>query len=189
VAIDWRLVDAYTRKVIKSGRAEASHKGSSFDVGTSVNGHGGNIGFGNSEFMSSALGKAAAQAVTNLTLDLVNVDLPESGRHLYQAKKAAEAQAAAQALATVAHLTPGKVLAAINRNTLIISIGAKQGLKAGDKLNIFEVVDTKDDKGAVVYSEEKPAGEITLESVQDEKSKATYDGTADVKTGWIVRAK
>ena len=67
VSIDWRFVDAYNRKVIKSGRITASKKGTSFDVGVGVNGNGGNIGFGNQEFMNSAVGKAAAEAVTNLT--------------------------------------------------------------------------------------------------------------------------
>ncbi len=189
VAIDWRLVDAYTRKVIKSGRAEASHKGNSFDIGTSVNGNGGNIGFGNSEFMNSALGKAAAQAVTNLTLDLINIDVPESGRHKYQLKKAAEAQAQVQAAVTAARQAPGIVMAVVNKSILIVSIGAKQGAKPGDKLNLFEVVNTKDDKGTVVFTEEKPAGEITLQAVQDDRSKASYDGPAAAQPGWIVRAK
>jgi hypothetical protein len=189
VAIDWRLVDAYTRKVIKSGRAEASHKGNSFDIGTSVNGHGGNIGFGNSEFMNSALGKAAAQAVTNLTLDLMNIEIPESGRHKYQAQRLAQAQAQAQAAVAAAKLTPGVVIAVVNKTTLIVSIGGKQGAKPNDKLNLFEVVNTKDDKGTVVFTEEKPAGEITLQAVQDDRSKASYDGPGEVQPGWIVRAK
>jgi curli biogenesis system outer membrane secretion channel CsgG len=189
VAIDWRLVDAYTRKVIKSGRAEASHKGSSFDIGTSVNGHGGNIGFGNSEFMNSALGKAAAQAVTNLTLDLANIEVPESGRHKYQMQKLAMVQSEAQAAAAAVRQTPGVVMAVISKSTLIVSIGGKQGAKPGDKLNLFEVVNTKDDKGVVVFTEEKPAGEIILQAVQEDRSKASYDGLGEVKPGWIVRAK
>jgi curli biogenesis system outer membrane secretion channel CsgG len=189
VAIDWRLVDAYTRKVIKSGRAEASHKGNSFDIGTSVNGHGGNIGFGNSEFMNSALGKAAAQAVTNLTLDLINIDVPESGRHKYQAQKLLLAQTTSQAAADAVRLAPGIVIAVVSKNTMIVSFGGKQGAKPNDKLNLFEVVNTKDDKGTVVFTEEKLAGEITLQAVQDDRSKASYDGSAEVKAGWIVRAK
>ena len=38
-------------------------------------------------------------------------------------------------------------------------------------------------------TEEKPAGEIVLDVVQPDKSKATYNGTADVKANWTVRAK
>ena len=72
---------------------------------------------------------------------------------------------------------------------MIVSIGGRQGAKPNDKLNLFEVVETKDDKGAVVFTEEKPAGEITLQAVLDDRSKATYDGSAQVKAGWIVRAK
>jgi len=189
VAIDWRLVDTYTRKVIKSGRAEASHKGNSFDIGTSVNGHGGNIGFGNQEFMNSALGKAAAQAVTNLSSDLASIEVPVSGRQKYKAEHLAELQAKTMAASEAARLAPGTVLAVVNKQTLIVSIGSKQGAKPNDKLGVFELIETKDDKGTVVFSEEKPAGEIVLQTVQDDRSKAVYVGTGDVKAGWIVRAK
>ena len=43
VRIDWRLVDVYTRKVLKTGSATESQKGAGFDVGVAVQGHGGNI--------------------------------------------------------------------------------------------------------------------------------------------------
>ena len=80
-------------------------------------------------------------------------------------------------------------MAVISKSTLIVSIGGKQGAKPGDKLNLFEVVNTKDDKGVVVFTEEKPAGEIILQAVQEDRSKASYDGLGEVKPGWIVRAK
>ena len=189
VQIDWRLVDTYTRKVIMADRVTAERKGSSFDIGVGVQGHGGNIGFGNREFMSSALGKATAEAVTNIAKQLIAIELPESGRHKYYAKKQAAATAEATALVTAAHQTPGSVLAVVNKNTMIVSLGARNGLKAGDKLGLFEIVETKDDKGTVVFTEEKPAGDITLETVQDDRSKAYYEGDAAVKAGWVVRAK
>jgi hypothetical protein len=81
------------------------------------------------------------------------------------------------------------VLAVVNKNIVIVSVGSKQGFKNGDKLALFESVEIKDDKGAVVFTEEKPAGEITLESVQEERSKATYAGSSEVKSGWAVKAK
>ena len=189
VAIDWRFVDAFNRKVIKSGRIEASHKGTSFDIGVGVNGRGGNIGFGNSEFMNSALGKAAAEAVPNLTKELALIELPESGRHQAKIQALSKQQAQAQQATDAARATPGTVVAVVNKSTVIISLGAKLGFKPNDKLQLFETVDTKDDKGAVVFTEEKLVGEITLQSVQDDKSKASYDGDAQVKAGWIVKAK
>ena len=75
----------------------------------------------------------------------------------------------------------------VNKSTLIVTVGSKQGFKPGDKLQLFEAVDIKDDKGAVIFSEDKPAGEITLDAVQEERSKASYAGTSDVKAGWTVK--
>jgi len=188
VRIDWRLVDVYNRKVIKTGSATASHQGTSFDIGVAVQGHGGNIGFKNQEFMNSALGKATAKAVTNIAEEVVAVNLPESGRMRSKAEAGAKQQAAVQAAADAAKQTPGKVLAVVNKSTVVVSLGSRQGFKSGDKLKIYALEETKNDKGEVVFTEEKLAGEVTLDSVQDEKSKATYSGTAEVKAGWTVKA-
>jgi curli biogenesis system outer membrane secretion channel CsgG len=189
VRVDWRLVDVYNRKVLKAGQATESQKGAGFDIGTSVNGHGGNIGFNNKEFMNSALGRATVKAVSNIVQQLASIDLPESGRLHSKAVAAKKVDDATQAATTALRQTPGKVLAVVNKTTLIVSVGAKNGLRAGEKVNVFELVETKDDKGTVVFSEEKLAGEATLDSVQDDRSKATFLGTAEVKSGWTVRAK
>lgn len=189
VRIDWRFVDVYTRKVLKTGSATASQKGTGFDIGVGIQGHGGNIGFGNQEFMNSALGKATAKAVTNIVQELVGINLPESGRLRSKAQAQSQQQAAAQAAAEAAKETPGKVLAVVSKSTLIVSLGSKLGFKNGDKLKLYETVDTKDDKGQVVFTEEKLAGEVTLDAVQEDKSKASYAGSADVKSGWVVKLK
>src|SRR5262245_7072726 len=55
VRIDWRLVDASSRKIIKTGSSTAEQKGVGFDVGVFTSGGGGRIGFDNREFMDSAL--------------------------------------------------------------------------------------------------------------------------------------
>jgi hypothetical protein len=41
----------------------------------------------------------------------------------------------------------------------------------------------------VVFSEEKLVGEVTLDAVQEDRSKASYTGDADVKAGWVVKVK
>jgi curli biogenesis system outer membrane secretion channel CsgG len=189
VRIDWRLVDVYTRKVIKTGSATASQKGTGFDIGVGVQGRGGNIGFGNEEFMNSALGKATAKAVTNIVQDLVAFNPPASGRSLSKAQGQAQQQSAMDSAANAAKEVPGKVLAVVNKTTVIVSLGTKQGFKNGEKLKLFETVDTKDDSGKVVFTEEKLAGEVTLDAVQEEKSKASYSGTAEIKAGWVVKWK
>lgn len=188
VRIDWRLVDVATRKVVTTGAGEASETGVGFDVGVAVSGHGGNIGYDNKEFMNSSLGKATVKAIAKIMTDLKGAQVKTSGRR--QAKQAATEQqtAAAAAAADALRNTPGKVLAVAGGGTLVVSLGSKHGFKAGDKLKLYEAVELKDDKGEVVFTEEKLAGEITLDSVQEERSKATYSGAAAVKAGWVVKA-
>ena len=189
VRIDWRFVDTATRKVLKTGQATGAENGTSFDVGVGVGGHGGNIGFGNSEFMNSALGKATVKALNTIIEQVSGLDLPKSGRR--KAKEAAAAQAgqAAESAAAALRGAPGKVLAVPAKGIVIVSLGAKQGFKNGDKLRIFQSVDTKDAQGNVVFTDEKLVGEITLDSVQEERSKAICPAELDPKEGWVVRAQ
>jgi curli biogenesis system outer membrane secretion channel CsgG len=184
VRIDWRIVDAATRKIITSGQAVGTHTGLGFDIGVGVKGHGGGIGFANKEFMNSALGKATVKALETIIQQVAALTLPESGRRKSQQATAAKADAAAAA----ARRVPGKVLAVAGSNTLIVSLGSQHGFKAGDKLRLYETVDTKDDAGNVVFTEEKLIGEITLDAVQDDRSKATYTGSVPAQKGWVVKA-
>jgi curli biogenesis system outer membrane secretion channel CsgG len=188
VRIDWRLVDTFNRKVIKTGSSVGSQKGTGFDVGVGVQGHGGNIGFGNKEFMESALGKATVAALKQITDELGPVPLPESGRHKQKSGSAAQQAAAADSAAQALRATPGKVLAVPTKDAVIVSLGSNQGFKSGDKLNLYETVDTKDASGAVVFTEEKLAGEVILQAVQPDRSKASYSGSLEVKAGWTVKA-
>jgi curli biogenesis system outer membrane secretion channel CsgG len=189
VQIDWRIVDVYTRKILKTGNSTAKQTGGGFDIGVGVGGHGGMIGFNNSEFMNSALGRAAAKAVSNIVTEVAFVDLPESGRRKSQA--AGQLQQANQAAAAEAAIrsVPGKVLAVPTKGVVIVSLGSKQGFKSGDKVALYQTSDIKDDKGNVVFSEEKLVGEVTLDAVQEDRSKANYTGDADVKAGWVVKVK
>ena len=47
----------------------------------------------------------------------------------------------------------------------------------------------KDDKGTVVFTDEKLVGEVTVQSAQEERSKVSYSGDREVKPGWTVKAK
>ena len=187
VRVDWRIVDAATRKVITTGSAVGEEKGSGFDIGVHGRGAGGNVGFGNEEFMSSALGKATVKALNSIMKDVTDVQLPESGRLKSKQTAADKQAAAAQAAQDALKSAPGKVLAVPAKGVLIVSLGGKQGFKNGDMLKLYENIDTKDEKGEVVFTEEKLVGEVVLSSVQEDKSKAAYEGTAEVKAGWIVK--
>jgi curli biogenesis system outer membrane secretion channel CsgG len=195
VRIDWRLVDAYSRKVMNTGSAVGQQTGLGFDIGVSVYGHGGGIGFQNTEFMNSALGKATVKALNAIIAEVSTVTLPPSGRRMAKDKAAQQDKAQqdkageeVKAQMDAIRATPGKVLAVPAKGVVIVTLGNKQGLKAGDKLKLYETVDTKDDQGKVVFTEEKLVGEITLEAVQDDRSKASYTGNAEVKSGWVVKA-
>jgi curli biogenesis system outer membrane secretion channel CsgG len=189
VRIDWRLVDASSRKIIKTGSSTAAQKGGGFTLGAGVNGNGGGIGFNNHEFMDSALGKATVKALAQITADMAPVPLPESGRHKKKAAMAGKEAAAATAAVEGLRATPGKVLAVASKDTIIVSLGSKHGFKPGDKLNLYETTEVKDDKGAVVFTDEKLVGEVTVQSTQDERSKVSYSGDQEVKAGWTVKAK
>jgi curli biogenesis system outer membrane secretion channel CsgG len=179
VRIDWRLVDPHQRKVIMAGTASGSHRGVGFDLTAAMQGNESNIGFENREFINSALGKATTEAITNMVQNLAAVDLPESN----------PARRAASELGSVVAMdrSPNRVLAVVNNTTLIVSLGSAQGFKTGDKLNLYEVVETKDERGQAALTNAQFAGEITLDQVQDSRSKATYHGQLQVKPGWVVR--
>lgn len=188
VRIDWRFVDAVNRKIITSGQAVGAEKGLGFDVGVAVKGHGGNIGFENKEFMNSALGKATVKALNSIIQQVSNTTLPESGRSKSKGAKAEKETAAANAATEALKNTPGKVLAVPTKGVVIVSLGSKQGFKNGDKLKLYQAVDTKDDAGNVVFTDEKLVGEVTLDAVQEDRSKARYEGDLEVKQGWVVKA-
>ena len=185
VRIDWRLVDVATRKIIKTGSASAQQKGGGFDVGSNVGGNGGNISMGNHEFMDSALGKATEKTLQQIISDVQGTTLPESGRVKQKAGLAAKASAANDALKH----TPGKVLAVASKDTIIVSLGSKEGFKEGDKLELYQTNDVKDDKGNVVFTDEKLVGELTILSVQEDRSRASYSGDLNIQQGWTVKAK
>lgn len=189
VRIDWRLVDASNRKVIKTGSATAEKKGTSFNVSGFGSGGGGGISHNNREFMDSALGKATVDALALIVAELQPVTLPESGRSKKIAAKDQAADAAANAELEAKRATPGKVLAAPSKQAIIISLGRQHGFKDGEKVDLYETVEIKDDKGVVVFTEEKLVGELELKSVQDDKSRAAYEGDLEVKAGWVVKAK
>jgi hypothetical protein len=136
------------------------------------------IGYGDPAFMKSALGKATCKAMTNIMEQLDAINLPEPGR-VTKVKSANDA---------LKH-TPGKVLAVAGKDTIIISLGSKESFKEGDVLELYEPTDVKDDKGNVVFTDEKLVGEITLSSVQEDRSRGSYSGDEQVQQGWTVKAK
>lgn len=139
--------------------------------GATAGGDSETYGYANPEFIGSALGKASAKAVTNIIEQLAAFQFPEPER-----------------IATLQN-TPGKILAVVDNGTIIVSLGSNQGFKAGDHLKLYETSDIKDDKGNVVFTDEKMVGELTLSEVQEDKSRCSYAGDSKVQQGWLVKAR
>jgi hypothetical protein len=136
------------------------------------------VSYANPVFMKSALGKATASAITNLIFQLDALSLPPSGRLI-----------ASNSLTESLKHTPGKILAAPNNDTIIVSLGSEQGFKAGDHLEFYRSTTISDDQGRVVFTNETLVGEIILQSVQAASSLGSYSGTEKVQQGWTVKAK
>lgn len=127
------------------------------------------IDYGNPVFMESALGKATCKAVTNLIEQLNAISFPKLSR--------------------IEKLKGGKILAVVDKDTIIVSLGSEEGLKTGDKVAVYQENDVKDDQGNVVFSDEKEVGEITLSSVQEERSRGSCTDITQLKQGMTVKAE
>ena len=112
----------------------------------------------------------------------------EQTRLVAQQEQTKAQQQAQDAAGAALRGTPGKVLVVPAKGILIVSLGIKHGFKNGDRLKLYEAVDTKDEKGNIVFTEEKFVGEVTIDAVNPESSKVLYSGDKDVKAGWIVKA-
>ena len=95
-----------------------------------------------------------------------------------EARLSAESAAAAR---------PGKVLAAVSDDSIIVSLGSSQGLKIGDSLEAFCQIDIKDSGGTTVFIEERPVAILTITELQQDRSKATRVSGGAVEEGLIVR--
>lgn len=182
IEIVWRFVDAATRKIVSSGKAVGVEKGTSW-------GFGGALGSGfvrDREFRDSALGKATIKAMDAIVSDVSKLNIGPGTRAKLRDQKIAEKEQAAQAELAKLRSTPGAV-EAVADGFLIISLGTKHGLKSGEKLNLYEINEVKNKEGKVVFKDEKLVGEVVADSVQEERCKGRYSGTAQVKEGWVVK--
>lgn len=183
VQIDWRMVDVARREIIHSGRAIGEHSGMGWKFSTAMG-----SGFHNTEeFRESALGKATMKALEAITSEVSTLNLPLSGRkESLQAKEQKEESVATTAQQALLN-TPGQVTGTAGKDIVVVSLGSQHGFKPGDKLKVYELVDTKDDQGKVIFTEEKVAGELLLEAVNSDSSKGRYAGTGHPQKGWIVK--
>ena len=186
VRLDFRIVDATTREVVYAGSGEGndSTSGLSLDGGKLGSGAGA-INFSDRSFLDSMVGRATLKAINDVINKMDHNFLASrtSGSAEIKGKEAA-ARGAAEAAAQSA---PGKILAVVSNQLVIVSLGDAQGLKIGDKLKVFKEVGVTDSKGKVVYSEEKEIGTLTVTDVQADRSKTAVSSGTGFTEGLIVR--
>jgi curli biogenesis system outer membrane secretion channel CsgG len=186
VRLDFRIVDATSREVVYVGSGEGSDSttGVSADGGAFGSGAGA-INFSDRSFLDSQVGRATLKSIKDVIDKMDHNFLANrtSGSADIKGKEAAARGAAESA----AQSAPGKILAVVNNQLIIVSLGDAQGLKIGDKLRVFKEVPVTDSKGKVVYSEEKEIGTLTVTEVQADRSKAALSSGAGVAEGLIVR--
>jgi hypothetical protein len=133
--------------------------------------------YANPEFIKSALGKATSEAINDIIAQLGAASLPESGR-------AAKSRNASDAL----RHAPGKILAVVDNTTIIVSLGSNQGFKEGDQLDLFETTDIKDDKGNVVFTDQKLVGELVITKCKATGAAALIPATQRCSKGGLSKA-
>jgi curli biogenesis system outer membrane secretion channel CsgG len=123
VVIDARVINIDTAEIlaVAEGKGESSRSGVSLlGGGGNWNGFGsGNVDFGSSNFQNTIIGEATKKAVDNLAGDLA----ANSGR-----------------LSANVHTFKGEgLIAAIDGGQIILNVGGKAGIKAGDTIEVTRV--------------------------------------------------
>jgi curli biogenesis system outer membrane secretion channel CsgG len=162
VQITARMIDTSTAEILAStpGKGEASRGGVGL-LGSGGSAYGPSAGAGidmkSSGFQNTILGEATNQAVTQVAQALVT--------------KAAS-------LPTVTVEISGMVADAAPDGTLILNVGAKNGVKVGDTLNVKRKVrEVRDpDTGKVLRSVEDSVGTVTITEVEASSSVGKFHG-------------
>jgi curli biogenesis system outer membrane secretion channel CsgG len=151
VQVDARMVDIDTAEIlgVASGKGESSRESTSL-LGGGSNWHGfggGAVDFGSSDFQSTIIGEATNQAVVQLTSELV----------------------ADNTKLVTRTISVQGVVAAVDGGQIVLNIGSKAGLKAGDQLTVKRITkEIKDpNTGQVIRKMTSDVGVIRLTDVDE----------------------
>ncbi|MBV9610489.1 MAG: curli production assembly protein CsgG [Acidobacteria bacterium] len=171
VAADARIVDIDTGEIL----AVADGKGESQREGTSLLGGGGHWGgwggggvdFGSSNFQETIIGEAVTKATEQLSTGVV---------------------AGAPKLATRQVLVQGMV-AFVDANGVVLNVGSKAGVKAGDRLSVERVTrEIKDPStGAVIRRMSSKIGMVEVTEVDEGSAVAKIVDGKDFKVGDMAK--
>ena len=160
VQITARLIDTSTAEILAkvSGKGESQRSGTNLLGGGSggESGGGGAFDMSSSNFANTILGEAVNNAVTEVATKLI----AENGR-----------------LPTVTVQIDGLVADA-SGGSIVLNIGSKAGLKAGDQLHIKRTTrEIKDpETGKVIRRIEDTVGTVTLTDVDANSAVGTFSG-------------
>jgi len=155
VVLDMRLLDARTGAVLTTDTSEGKsvNRGGTLFGGTVVGGIAlGGIDIGSREWAESSLGKASRQAVDALVKRIAgSVNGARSG---------------------AGYAREGSVLAVLPTGEVVVSVGSFDSLRGGERLDVMRVTAIRDSKGAVVWTEELPLGQLRVIEVRGDRAKA-----------------
>ncbi|HTE87519.1 MAG TPA: hypothetical protein VK639_01070 [Terriglobales bacterium] len=179
VRISWHLIDVGRGSELNSGVANGFEKGKGFKDPAKVA-----IDFGDSSFDGSALGKATRQAISNLVAEVSTLLPARNQINWTPVPRDSVSPAASSSRSRTKEPTSGlpnpprgfegKVTAVLGEELVIISLGSRNGLKKGDVLHVGRTI-------------ELLQGELTLEDVVSDSSKARYKGAEKIQIDWIVK--
>jgi curli biogenesis system outer membrane secretion channel CsgG len=173
VGINARLVNVDTGEIIAvaEGMGESSRSSTSL-LGGGGNWHGfggGNADFGSSDFQQTIIGESVKIAVDKLTLDLVS-NAPKVG---------------------VRTITVEGMVASVDGGEIVLNVGKRAGLKAGDQLLVVRVgKEIKDpETGAVIRRLTTSIGVIRATDVDDSSAVCTPVSGSGFKVGDRVKSE
>ncbi|MGJ5817591.1 CsgG/HfaB family protein [Paludibaculum fermentans] len=171
VAISARIIGTDTAQIFAAftGKGESKRSGASLlgSGGSYSSAGGAGYSMGSSQFASSILGEATAQAV---------------------ASTATQLQGNSSAIPAHARMIEGLV-ADVSGQTITLNVGKKAGVALGDKFQVVKVTrEIKDPAtGKVIRRIEETVGWVTITDVDDLAAVGTYAGTSPLKVGDAVK--
>jgi len=161
VAINFRIVDAETSEVIETGeaRGESSRKSKDWGavMGTPQAGGGAGASMQSSNFEETIIGEATMAAVDKLVEEL-NKRIP------LVPKKALEIE--------------GRVAQAMPDGTLYLNVGSADGVVAGDRFEIHQIMDVVLDPVTKEVLDQRTVkvGEMRVQTVREKVTIGSYSG-------------
>jgi curli biogenesis system outer membrane secretion channel CsgG len=171
VAVTARLVDIDTAEIlgVAEGKGESARESTSL-LGGGGNWHGfggGAADFGSSDFQSTIIGEAVKAAVDSMSQEVI------ADRDKLVART----------------IVVEGLVAAVDSGQIILNVGAKNGVKVGDQLNVERVTkEIKDPStGKVIRRLASPVGVVKVTDVDDISAVCTAVSGTGFKTGDAVK--